>query len=841
MRHLRARIHNFYEDDGAVPGADHSKEKRTFGLSPGPPPSLPSVSHGVDAPPHGAGVRFLGHPALREQAELSGPSRSDSSSCSSASIECVIRCKGRTLSHDVTAGSTQSPFMGVECMSLRQLQESLEEAVCDVRRVDMLARKAVWHALIQRPGPRGANHRARGATASAQKVSPRKRRCAPNAAVMHHGAPDLSESTALVHEKPFLPPDRYPMTPTLQSVPDHFARNLSRALFAAHRAGLLEKQRARMQGRLLPNATDAAVAAASSSPSPASTRRTALQRVSRLASSAAAASQSDGTTAACGGSGVGASTVGPADGKEGYALSSVSLIILRIARARAIATVFLRQLRLEVHKRRALRDSVDLRYSYYAQRRLLRWWSTAATMQRCRRVSLLKAVVLHWQCFARMRKGLHSVLSTWRRALQERSRAFAACRQAQRQRWFHRWLQAFTWHRERSALYEAASQFAASQQRRHHSETLRAACGSEAEMLALLQGRLHASGNGTVAATVVGPRLLLRRLFLAWRQRTEWRLMVYLAAWHHAQQLRVNVARRVCSCARRLALQHHRNQPEHQRHRWESAAQNAHSGGIFSEEQSRTPLRVHIVAGEVRGLLKYKARVACCIARTAELRRRFDRWRARFQARRADRFHLQCVYTHTVCQWLGAVFTRRARRQRKLLIFSRWAAALKLCRAAAAASKVCTYKLARHTLRLWRGRLSVRLMRRARLLQGCFERWRDRKLLQSASRALRCVRQRRLLRHWNQRAQTRLQARTNLYVADTISETALVLGCFRQWRFRAAERHRAHLAWSVLVQLRRERMSRRCFDVWRRRTFGPPPPWARHLDKDTPLAVGHRS
>ncbi|KAG5467507.1 hypothetical protein CUR178_01151 [Leishmania enriettii] len=840
MRHLPARTHYFYEDDGVESVTTQSEGKRRFGPSPWPF-AVPS-----SAQPHGLGVSFVEHTVLTEPTELTEPSRSDGSGCSSASIERVIHCNGNTLSHGLPSDSTHGPFIGDECVSLRQLQESVKEALCDVRRMDVLMCKAVWHALAQRRSSHGAKRHTRAATASAQKVSPRTRHCASTSAEVHHGAIGLSESTGLMHDKPFLPPDRYPTTPALQDVPDHFARNLSGALFAAHRAGLLEKQRARLHRRLPSNIAESEAVATIPLSSSASARRTALQSVSRLASSAAAASRSDRTAVSSGGRRVGAPTADPVDGEEECVLSSVSLIILRVAKVRAIATVFLRQVRLEVYRRRALRASVDLRYSYYVQRRLLRLWNTAATIQRCRRISLLRSVVLHWQRFARRRKELHGVLSTWRRVLQERSRAFGACQQAQRQRCFQHWLRVFTWHRECSALCEAASQFAVSHQRRHRGQTWHVAYGDDAEVMALLQGRSHASGSPTVVATAVGSRLLMRRLFLGWRRRTEWRLMAHLAAWHHAQHMRANVARQVCSCARRVALQHHRSRPEHQRHRCASAAENTYVGGTFSEAQSRAPLRVYIVAVKLRGLLKYKTSSARCIASTAELRRCFDRWHACFQARRADRFHLQCVYAYAVCRWLRALAAHRACRQRKQLIFSRWVAAMKRCRTAAVASKLYVHHLAHHTLWLWRNCLSVRRMCRALLLQDCFDHWRDRKLLQSASRALRCARQRHLLRRWHRCAQTRVQARTNLYVAETISETALVLGCFRRWRFRAAERHRGHLAWGVLMQLRRERMSRRYFDVWRRRVFGPTLPWARRLNKDHPssvgpLTVGHRS
>ncbi|CAJ1036872.1 hypothetical protein Q4I30_007593 [Leishmania utingensis] len=832
MRRLHVRIHNFYEDDDAEPAKALSEEQRQFRPSPWPfSAPFTSPRAGDDAQPHGLVADSVERTVLTQDVERSESSHNNSS-CSSASIERVIHCEGTTFPPSFTSNSARNFFVGDKHVSLRLLEESVEEAVRDVHRLDVLTRKAVWHVLTQKPSTRDAKLRRRSATASAHKVSPGTQRGASVSTEVHHSPMGYSGLTALVHDRPFLPPDRYPTTPALQGTPDHFARNLSGALFAAHHAGLFEKQRVWMQHRLPPRTTEATVVARIPSSSPTSTRRKALQRVSSLASFAAVASRSGRATLTSRGSRVGVPMTDPVDSEAELVRSSVSLIILRVAKDRAIATVFLRQLHLEVCKRRVLRVGADVRYRYYVQRRLLRRWSSAAAMQRRWRISLLMSIILHWQRYVRSRKALHIVLSSWRWLLQQRSRAFDACQQAQRQRCFQHWLRAFTWRRERSALYEAASQFAASRQRRHHVQALLEGHGGDSEVLALLQGRPHVSGKSAVVVTAVGPRLLLRRLFLAWRQRTEWRLVAHLAVWHYNQQMRANVIRRVCRCARRVALQHHRSCPEHQRQRSAPVAQSVDAASSVMVGQSRAPLRVYIVAVKQRGSFKYKTSAAGFIARAAQLRKCFNRWHIRGQARRADRFHLQCVYAYAVCRWLQALAALRARRQRKQQVLSRWVVATQYCQTAAVASKLHIYQLSCRALRRWRSRLTARLRHRVQLLQGCFERWRDRAVLRRAARALQCTRKRSLLQQWRHHAQTRVQMRTHLYVADTISETAIVLGCFRRWRFRAAERRRAHLAWDVLMQLRRERLSRRCFDVWRRRTFGPALPWAKNLSKD---------
>ncbi|KAG5492794.1 hypothetical protein JKF63_01374 [Porcisia hertigi] len=835
MRRGAEHIRNFYDDDDRDAARVQPEKRRWRPPSPLPFSALSSTPlPESEAQPHSFVSGSLACTVYEQPAGRGEPSPSSSSSArSSVSIEQVIRCEGTTFSPRFTPERAQSPFDGDERLSLRELRESVDEAVRDVRRLDALTRKAVWHALTQHPCARDREHRRGATTACVSKVSPGTQRGGSASPGVHQGFTGHLESTTLVHMKPFLPPDRHPLTPALQDTPDHLLRNLSGALFAAHRAGLFEKHQAWMQRRFPPNTKEDAPGAALVSSSSASTRRKALQRISTLTTSVSAASRIGRSAGPSGEGRAGGPMPGLVDSGERRVDSSVSLIILRVAKIRAIATVFLRQLRLEVYTGRVLREGVDLRYSYYIQRRLLRRWCNVAAMQRRWRISLLSSVVFHWQRVVCKRETLRGVLSRWRGLLQQRSRAFAACRKAQRQRFFQHWMRVFTRRRERSALYEAATEFTASWQQRRKGPRLLGGHVDEGVLFALLEGRPHSLGSGTALVTAVGPRLLLRRLFLVWRQRTELRLMAHLAEWHCTQQMRATVVRRVCSCAHRVALKHHRGRPKRQQQCSVSAAPSANGDSGGGEERSRAPHRVHVGVHQ-KGLLKYKITAAQCIAGAAQLRKCFNQWRIRFQARRADRFHLQCVYVHAVCQWLQALGAHRAQRHRKQLVFSRWVAATEHRRTAASASQFYMYELLRHAHQLWRRRLTVRLAHRARLLRGCFQRWRDEALRKHAKRALQCTRQRYLLRQWHQRAQMRMQVRTNLYVADTISETALMLGCFRQWCFRAAERRRTHLAWDVLVELRRERLGRWCFNRWRRRTFGPELPLSKRPTKDRP-------
>ncbi|KAK7197976.1 hypothetical protein NESM_000752600 [Novymonas esmeraldas] len=800
---------NFYDDDDSGRAAAPPAARSAAALV---TPQSSAVPHRraldeAPTPPRSAAV-----PApQRDEAvgHLSG--RRSSSSSSSASIEHVMRCDATPPPPTLRSTAARDSRVYGEYVSLRQLHESVEEGVRDVRRIDALTRKAVWHALTQQADvpPRGLGDMARSDPGPA----------------MH------SSATTLLHDRPFLPPDRFPTTPPLHETPDHFARNLSRALFAAQRAGLLERQRVWMQQHQ--HSADGRPTATASSAAAPSARRTALQRISSLAASGADGSRAGKHQLVRTGRRAGetAQAVAGEEEEEERVRSSVSLIVLRVAKDRAIAAVFLRQLRLNVYQRHVLHEGVELRCGYYIQRRVLRAWCAAAALQRHRRVYLLSRVVAHWQGVVRRRRALRAIVVGWRQQLRQRSGAFVACLCTRRRRCWRQWRRALTWHRERSALYEVADQLAESRRRRLRDTWWTAGEDGGAAgpaVLALLQGRPHALGGGALVVTAVGSRLALRRLFVVWRRRTERRLMTQLAAWHDTQSTRVRVVRRLCRCARLVALKHHRRRhatEEPPRHT-SSEAYGGEAGSRVAEGEPRVPPRVWVVAvsGQVE-LLRYKESVACSLARGARLRRCFGRWRTRRDSRAADRFHLRCVYATALCRWLCALAGRRAQRQLVELALSRWVSAVVQRQRVAQAAQHHMRCLVRCALHCWRDGAAARRAHRSCVVERSFGHWWERAMLRRARRVLECALLRAAVRRWHARLQTRLHWQTHFLIAATIRETALALGSVRWWRMRAAERRRTRLAWEVLAQLRRERVSRRCFDVWCRRTFGPAAPW----------------
>jgi hypothetical protein len=766
-------------------------------------------------------------------------SSSGSDSGSSASIEDVIPWSV-SLSH---AKDARLPGE-VEYVSLQQLQDSVEEAKRDIRRLRALMVKAVWHALTkpadeEQRGKTTARQRETTATAGSRTLQ-RQTKTGGGHHVMGEttrlfSSLTASDSSGFFNEKPFLPPDRYPTLPPLTERTDHFHVNLSRALSAAHRAGLLEKQRVWMQHRqsssLLKN-TSASTSGSTASASGPSTRKTALQRISTLSTTSTAAAakpQKQRSESGVGVSQQAAETARPADEikKEERVASSVSLVILRVAKDRAVAALFLRQLRLDTYRRHLLRENVSLRYSYYVQRRVLRNWLMAAQQQHAWRTQILRKIVTHWQLYVQYKRALHEHLRGWRQQLRHRATAFATCRRAQLTRCWHQWVRAFAWHRERNGLYEAAAQFATSHR---HTTIFDGLCGAadshgwESDLLAILHGSPVVARRGGVVATPVGHRLALQRLFQAWKVRTERRLMTHLATWQRAQSLRRHVVRRACARARVLALRAHRQRNEMQLLRSPVALEEAVGTPTVAAPLSpppRAPVRVFAATAARQELLKFQVSTASCIAHAAQLCRCFRRWRTRLQTRCADVHRRQCLRTHVMRRWLHALTANHQQREWKALVLGRWVVAVQHRHDAAAAAQRHLFAVLHHVFSLWRAHFTLRVDGAERTRRRCLQRWWEKAVLHAGMRTLRQMKLRRLLRQWHTRAQTRTNTRAHLCVAETLFETGLLLGCVRQWRSRAAEHRRIRLAWEVFVQLRCERVCRRCFEVWQRRAFGP--------------------
>ncbi|KPI85352.1 hypothetical protein ABL78_5576 [Leptomonas seymouri] len=831
MRRYPVRIRNFYddEDDDDVENVQATAVTQQIDEAEPLPQAFIPIQPAARSPSRTAPR------GVARQHIISLPYKEHSGSDSSASIEDVIPWGIPSCHADALIRADDCNLPTDEYLSLRQLEESVEQSKRDIKRLRALMVRAVWHALTQPSAEKQGSSKntlhkcPASSTAVASSTAQRGKvrddtHTSRSAAATTASATLPSDVTGFFNERPFLPPDRHPTLPPLTEIRDHFHVDLSRAVFAAQRAGLFEKQRAWLHQREASLGAAAPVPENGVAPLPGSSsvRQTALQRVSVLSTAATSSSLPGQRTV----SRVHAAKLASYDdaAKEELIHSSLSLVVLRVAKDRAVATLFLRQLRLDVYRRQLLRENVALRYTYYLQRRVLRNWCACAARQHAWRTQILWQAVTKWQLYMQHHRALHERLRSWRQQVHQRAVAFIACERARLMRYWHQWTRTFTWRRERSGLYEAAAQFAQS----HRGPALFGLNGdayrqeARNELVALLHGAPLTAKDGDVVATPVGHRLALQRLFQAWKRKAERRLMEHLAVWHRVQCLRRRVVRVLCARVRVLALRAHRQRNEARRLASAATIEDDLGGTATAlAHQQRAPMRVFAISAPRHELLKYKAGAASCITHAFLLRQCFVRWRTRLQKRCANLFRRQCMYLHVMRRWLHALTVHQQQKEWKVLVMARWVVAVRHRRDAAAAARLSMYAVLNRAFHMWRTHFMLRVARAGQRLRGCFDRWRERAALRAGVCTLRRVMLHRLLWRWHLRAQARVNTRANLYVAGTLFETGLLLGSVRRWRFRAREHHRVRLAWEVFAQLSHERLCRRCFAVWQRRTFGP--------------------
>lgn len=772
-----------------------------------------------------------------------GRCTNSTSSSSSASVEIVEDVK--------------DDFPGVEMherrpsnelyLSLKQLAEAVAEAVEDVRRLDCLIVKAIWHALkldeSQRaaasaggPGPATSVPRPwqHSSIMSVDERRAQLRQKIPltdlviaTASLDVSSLPSASSypgrNTAssklevpwMSHPKPFLPPDRYPALLPLSTTPNSFHVNLYGAVVAANRRGLLSKS-ARWQHQLRQQSQGAtALSRPSVSPTP-SPRAAALHKVTAKARTSKLGTPHSGLETSP------ASTHGISSNGVDVLNSSVSLIILRVAKERALATVFLRQLRLDVYRRQSLLQNVQLRYLYYMQRRLLWNWRYAAAVRKHQKKRMVLELVLWWQMMTQRERRHREAFLTFRRGLQQRRRAYFRCQHTQQYHWFQQWVACFTRHRVQQSMNAVADAFAEQQQRqrRHYMEAR-----AVVQLLGCGAGPSGSEVGKAVTVTRVGHRLVIYRVFLLWKFKTEQRLVHHLASWHYKQHLQKTVVRTMCHRARALLLQQHRAR------RSAAAVGAATSASAVLDSADEAPkvsfggprraLLVYVDTQPCTQASKYKRRSATRIREAALLRGTFDCWRTRYTNRLADRFLLRHVLLSTMRRWLLTLSTRVAQRAVKMAALVQWRQCLRSRQLLQDADSAFLRRRQAALFLRWRERLESRLTGQTVLKRRFLRQWWIGRAMRVAARASVTLRLRSCLLLWRERAEKRLRTRTNDYVAKTIRETVLVVGSFRRWQLKAADHRRTRLVGEVFGQLRRERLHQRCFAVWKRRAFGP--------------------
>lgn len=749
-----------------------------------------------------------------------------------------------------------------ESVSIHQLEQAVEAAKRDVRRIDALILRAIWQNLQHRhrtartdgDASAGALPLPQSSVLSAPPSEPLSvdvRRAQlqqwwnrEHSSVSFQGETSRPTHTTDVtsdsdhnphrgggggqppHLKPFLPPDRFPTLPPLDPA-EHagFNRLLFRAVSAARRSGRLQqgtlKERRQGPSRALSQRRRGERSTAAASSSSSLTTQMGKKRDQReLHVSGVSRPVSQHSTFSLRGSALrtvtrrevsGARRPGSVHNEDDVEsdeewtpppIQSVSLLVLRVAKERALATVFLRQLRLDVYRRHAREREVELRFQYYRQRRVVRGWAALTTAESSRRTLLLRRVVSHWQSVVgracRMRRGL----AEFRNALHRRSAAFAQCRQSHLKHCFRRWQAVFTHHRVERSMYQVADAVRLRQRPRY------------IDVFAA-----HESEKGTIHPGTV--RYAMYRVFAHWKTKTEHRLEASLANWAYQR-----------SVLRRAFLRWHTSLPPRVLDETHTASPSITAVRTVLQEvpsvSDALPPARHLTVYVTRtaaaaDLQPFKESCARRVGDSVLVQRAFRHWLHRFKNRVADRVCATRLRITALRYWLLHLARRQAQAITLRELWWRWRAAVRRHREHRVAVEMSERRGLCHAFRRWHAKLWEVRAKREEVLRDRLLQWRARAALRVATRVLTERRLQAAFQRWRHRAQVNLYVKTTAIAANTIRETVLVVDCFRFWRRRLERARRARLTARVWAELQEERQLRWCFARWHRRTRSTPP------------------
>lgn len=681
-------------------------------------------------------------------------------------------------------------------------REDVKSLERDVARIRHLMIKAVWKALQQGKG--------RSAAASAPAERRREFAAKPRACTSSESGP----------QKPFLPPDKFAVTPPLEKEKDFTRLNkaLVDAVLSANRSGPASVKeggvvpalslRARALAKAMAGLDAKRSASATSSPA-SSPAHAGNARIRQAAPRKEAASN--------------------AEAKAETALltkiqtSSVSLLLLSVALERSTAVLCLRVLQLHALERRALLEEVEVRYEFFKCRRVMRAWHQHTVHAALRRTRMVTLVVSVWKQAVRQGAERRRIVSRFCRAVRSRAMAFRACQRGQLARCFERWRQKFTLAREEHLLNDKISMF----QRKHRPRRHLLPYSSPLVVL------------GDTLAIPTSERFALYRVFSHWKSRTERRVELRLASaqYDHAVMLRVfRRWREAFLYQGRMPLDTDTGGDAGTRgvlplplppaaapaSASSSAATAAAVGGGEIPITTASCRRVNVVA-RPDTLWRYKALCASRIGAGVTLKECFQHWKRTFHNRIADRQYIRRARQRCLVVWLERTISRSDERAMKAVVLQRWREALSAREARHVAAAHCERRVLRRCLSVWYQRAAEKQAVRTFRLRRLFVKWRSAALVPAFER-LRCRRSvRTAFELWRGRSEARFTFRTNYIAAITVRETVLLVSAFQWWRTQYTAHRRRRLSCEVFQDLRVERKRRLCFQRWKQRVFGPYP------------------
>ncbi|CAD2216660.1 hypothetical protein ADEAN_000412200 [Angomonas deanei] len=663
--------------------------------------------------------------------------------------------------------------------SLKDLELAVESACEEIRRIDELRLRAVWINILsnrtkgEQPFrfPEKSKRTGKPLSVEQRRANLRQRNFFSEVDTTTATAPSVVQPGG---KPPFLPPNRFPSLPPLSTADyDHFNYTISQSILSASHEGTRSFRRRREVGDT----------------STASKRTLSL----RHAIQAHGGVENDKRVTP-------AVPVPPTEEereKVEEVPSSLSLLILDIAKQRALATLFLRQARLESYRRKMFLNEIQVRYNYYVKRRLLQHWLLAAEVSKQAKVEWLYVLVEKWRSYARMKVDLRERMIIFRDKLRERANALSRLQHVQTHLYFQKWRAAHARHHFRRSLYSEADLFYGQAREKHP----RYAAVFETEREGL---------------SVAGDRLVRKRIFDHWMNRLRSREVLYGVD----QLYRVNRQKTVIRTFAKRFGAHYMHREEAKENRTNEIKMLADRVAAETDGAPRAA-RVY-VAEKDSSLTVLKEKCAARVEQGRLLRRAFTLWVERYENKMVNAFRDRHVRLTVMRTWVLRTFHRVELKRQRNEVWQAIQSKSKDALMDRVADTAYTRCLIVPVWRTWRNELSARRWHRFHLAAKCLRRWWDRKEDRQIKHHRDWIVKQDVFSLWVRRARTRALLQDGVLIADTIRETVLLLCCLRRWRARKERKKSIRLSTSILEELELEKTCRYCFEKWKRRTFPVP-------------------
>ncbi|CCW61425.1 unnamed protein product [Phytomonas sp. EM1] len=687
----------------------------------------------------------------------------------------------------------------IETPTLRKLEEAVAQTKRTLQHIDALVFQAVWKCILPRSQVDQSEKR-RSPKDGLKPLSVRQRRAqlaagqTPSSAQLsglrlfssksRQGSYMKQASSSLPCAKPFLPTSRFPEAPPLNPKERaQFNHDLHGAIEETRRSGLIHStEKPKLYGNMRVRSS--------------SLRSIALKL----------AIEKNNTEAA----------VLPSNQKSPLLVgSSVSLLILEVARKRALAVLFLRQLRLRAYQRRLLLEEFQWRRNYCLQWNTLRRWCTFARVRQSHKRTLLKRTVDHWQIVVECQKRLRTFIQRFLTGINDRLRAIAVIKETRQRFFFLHWRSKFTKRRVMCAMSSAADSF------RFSKDADIVGSGGAAPRKQYLT--VFSSKDGLEEGEKSRCSHALRCAYGHWKGKTEERLKARFAESRYVQFMKWRVFEKLKQAINRNKTSVSTQATPHSPSflpmliNCTCAASELllDATGRALSQRFRT---VNIISSPPE-VWCHKDKMAFQVAQTTLIRRIYRQWHRRYLCRRGGWYCIRKIQFVTMRRWMDLMARRRLDHATCHAVLNCWREKLHRRRLEGMATSVCARNTISRTFYTWRLNFTFRSRNNIETMRWCLQQWWERAALQIGARTLAIHHRQRLFYKWRTRTSARARCRALLLLADTLRETILLVGCIRVWWQKVRDVQKTRTMCGIIEQLNLEHRREVYFLKWKRKVF----------------------